>query len=452
MGISPDRERLYSKSVSERQACNSAPIDLLGLLFLVCALLFAAASAQVAKKQTVSKGPRAVGVLQIAENGRARLTPVTIMLNGEFYDAGAYKADPVPMALQSGVVYEAEKAGVPQGLFTVGGAAQSNGNWFADGKWQTEAEIQADKDRRQAEITKKNQVAPPTDEMGGPPRLKRGGESAPTPASPAPTPQQPSSQGPPVLKRPQTTEPDKTAMPASAPAAIDAPDRPILRRQPISDVPHEQTKASPETVPLKGAVHFVAAVSDANGPEARPYTFELKPEEEQRFLKKVEAMAAEEVRSHSASVSPANVTPETAASSHTARSAGKAPRTARKPATTQPAFHDPEMRAFDVSNSNEGLLVFTASATMPQSDLQYMVVVVARENIYGDLHKVFAQTTDSKHLDVAPRYDFIDVIDADGDGRGELLFRRTWDYGSAFSVYRVIGDRLWPLFEGKAGS
>jgi hypothetical protein len=425
-----------------------------GLVFSVCALFFAAAYAQIATKRTVSKGPRAVGVLQIAENGRARLLPVSIMLNGEFYDAGAYKADPVPMALQSGVVYEAEKAGVPQGLFTVGGAAQLNGNWFADGKWQTEAEIAAEKDKRQADIAKKNQVAPPTDEIGGPPRLKRGGESASssTPSSPQ---QQPSSQGPPVLKRPQTSEPEKPSAENSAKssASIDAPDRPILRRQPMSEVAHEQTKASPETAPLNGPLHFVAAVSDADGPEARPYTFALKPEEEQGFLKKVEAMAAEELRLHSASLSvPDGAPAATSASPRAAKATGKSSRPAPKPAVEQPRFQDTQMRAFDISNSNEGLLVFTATATLPQSDLQYMVAVVAREDIYGDLHKVFAQTTDSKHLDVEPRYDFIDVIDADGDGRGELLFRRSWDSGSAFSVYRVIGDRLWPLFEGKPGS
>jgi hypothetical protein len=77
---------------------------------------------------------------------------------------------------------------------------------------------------------------------------------------------------------------------------------------------------------------------------------------------------------------------------------------------------------------------------------------VARQDIYGDLHKVFARTTDDKHLDVLPRYDLVDAVDADGDGVGELLFRETWDSGNAFAVYRVIGDQLWPLFEGKPGT
>jgi len=96
--------------------------------------------------------------------------------------------------------------------------------------------------------------------------------------------------------------------------------------------------------------------------------------------------------------------------------------------------------------------VITATGSIAGDDKQYPVAVVARQDIYGDLHKIFAQVTDNKHLDILPQYDFIDVVDADGDGRAELLFRTTWDSGSAFSVYRVLGDRLWPLFEGKPGS
>jgi hypothetical protein len=44
--------------------------------------------------------------------------------------------------------------------------------------------------------------------------------------------------------------------------------------------------------------------------------------------------------------------------------------------------------------------------------------------------------------------ELIDAVDADGDGRGELLFRRTSDGGSAYAIYRVTSDHLWPLFEG----
>jgi hypothetical protein len=68
------------------------------------------------------------------------------------------------------------------------------------------------------------------------------------------------------------------------------------------------------------------------------------------------------------------------------------------------------------------------------------------------MRKVYANVTDQNHLDVIPRMEFLDAVDADGDGRGELLFRKVSDEGSAFSIYRVIGEQLWPLFEGVIGS
>jgi hypothetical protein len=43
--------------------------------------------------------------------------------------------------------------------------------------------------------------------------------------------------------------------------------------------------------------------------------------------------------------------------------------------------------------------------------------------------------------------ELIDAVDADGDGRGELLFRRTFDSGSFYAIYRVTADQLWPLYE-----
>ena len=48
-------------------------------------------------------------MVELAENGKAHLLPVTIMIDGKFYDAGAYKADPVPMALLAETGYEALK-------------------------------------------------------------------------------------------------------------------------------------------------------------------------------------------------------------------------------------------------------------------------------------------------------------------------------------------------------
>jgi hypothetical protein len=111
------------------------------------------------------------------------------------------------------------------------------------------------------------------------------------------------------------------------------------------------------------------------------------------------------------------------------------------------------LRVFDLSSTNEPVLILTATATIPsRADVVFMIALVAREDIYGELHKVSAQVTDNQHLDATPKYEFIDAVDADGDGRAELLFRLSSDAGSAFAIYSVIGDKLWPLFEGKPGT
>src|SRR5215467_1867896 len=85
-------------------------------------------------------GPRALGILQMTAAGKASLVPIAILVNGKFFDATAYKADPVPMALDSGNVYEGERTGNSLGLFTVNSALHSNGQnvqspWIGAGSW-----------------------------------------------------------------------------------------------------------------------------------------------------------------------------------------------------------------------------------------------------------------------------------------------------------------------------
>jgi len=386
-----------------------------------------------------------LGLLELAANGKAHLIPVVIMIDGKFYDAGAYKADPVPMALQPETVYEAEKSGASEGLFTVAGAMQEKDSWVADGTWRSEAEIQADAARRRAERAKLARRAPDAADIGGPPRLKRAPGSSDDSSTPAPKQSAP----------PASTSKGVGSTPTTANVAdnsqsefVNTPDRPILRRTPPSEP--QQTKST-EPTQLKGPIQLIPAISDAKGPEPQSYDFETKPADKQKFLSKMLAMATEDVQARAARLST-----ETEETEEPAKKPATRKRSETKKERTQPVpqFEDVQLRIFDLSNSNEPTLVLTANSSVPNSriNLQYSTVLVAREDIYGDLHKVFLQTTDNQHLDVAPKYEFIDAVDADGDGRGELLFRTTWDSGPVFCVYAVIGDQLWPLFDGKPGA
>ena len=403
------------------------------------------AAAQYAKKRKPDTGPRAVGLLKIDAKGRAQLIPVAIRIDGKFYDAGAYKADPVPMALQPETVYEGVKSGVSQGLFTTAGAARTPEGWFADGKWRTNAQIEANKARAKAEAEKKAQKASDEPVNGGPPRLRRPGDPPPPSSSKAPDAQKtppPNSAGSasspaPAPSTSSTSSPSTSSAKDSTPPPTDS-GRPVLHRQDPSETSHEQTKVTPED--MKGEFQWVPAISDAGGPESRPYGYEMKPDEEAAFLKKMLALAGPEV---------------TARAGISEQGAGPKPKAPEKSARLMhaPQFQNVQMRVFDLSNSNEPVLILTANATVPsRADVVFIVALVAREDIYGDLHKVSAMLTDSQHLDQLPKYDFIDAVDADGDGRAELLFRLTSDAGSAYAIYSVIGDRLWPLFEGKPGT
>ena len=417
--------------------------------------------------------------MQLLPNGKARLVPITILYDGEFYDAGAYKASPVPMALESGTVYEGVRTGVSQGLFTVSSALQGNNTWIGNGTWQSNAAIAAAKE---AAAKRKEVMSKPAPEpVEGPPVLRRASAkpkpaedapdappASPGPASPAPPASAPAPSAPPpatseedsdrpVLKRPATeAAPTAATSPAAAEAQAEAdPDRPVLKRGAPTAEELKKRSASTSTTSAKESpkskapapaasspIQLIPAISDAAGPDPRPYAYSLKPDEEQTLRKKMLALAAEEVRTWAAQ-------PE-------ATGAHPAPRAAKKAKPPQPTFEDVQLHAFDLSNSNEPVLVLTAKARMPArpnaaSDLQYIITLVARDDIYGDLHKAFASVTDSGHFDVLSRLELIDAVDADGDGRGELLFRQVSDAGSAFVLYRVIGDRLWPLFQGTPG-
>jgi hypothetical protein len=116
-------------------------------------------------------------------------------------------------------------------------------------------------------------------------------------------------------------------------------------------------------------------------------------------------------------------------------------------------FTEVKFGAYDPSTTNEPIFVFEGNTPvldkLSGKELPNHVMLVVRQDIYAEFHVIFSSISDPTHMDSQPRCEFVDVVDAEGDGYGELLFRRTYESGRAFSVYRVIGNQLWPLFEGK---
>lgn len=495
---------------------------------LTCLILVATVAAQEERPQIIpgekrvgrkkDAGPRAVAVLRMDAKGKVSLVPIAIMIDGKFWDASAYKADPVPMALDPGTVYEGERSGSSLGLFTIGSALHSNSAtvptpWIATGVWRATgsepAKKEAKAETKPADITPTDQpprlthtptntntapesgkdrassttppsstgsAAPsasekPSDNSNsgdGPPRLTK--PSSPAPESPNQTgsnPPAPSSSGAPAAEKKADTakRDDKPSIPASDSGTREA-NRPILRRgKPVEsfadeDVPGYSlpgikpvaataTKGT-EIATAKDDSQIVPAISDAGGPEPRSFKFEwVKGDEDDRRKQEVE-LAKAEVRAYVAARAKARVIPSPA-QSHTAT----ARRTVKAP---EPILENVQMTAYDLWNSNQPIIVFSATAHMPpaaagsahaeaDTDLEYPILLVTYPDIYNNLHKLYSGVTDKFHLDVTPRLELVDAVDADGDGRGELLFRETSDLGTGWAIYRATGDKLWKMYD-----
>lgn len=454
-------------------------------------------------------GPRAVGVLQLAANGKASLVPIAILVDGKFWDATAYKADPVPMALESGTVYEAERAGSSLGLFTVNSALHSNaanvqtpwlgtGSWVPEGSEKPKTALTAEKapigidatdepprlTRRGSQPTiqpANTTSAPPTNTSGSTPpgqdKSKTGSDTIPSapkpPASAPPSDPKPGDAKPGDAKASDTKSPSGPSIAASDSGA-DEDNRPRLRRgkpaapfadddipgysKPGAAAPKPSTLAKDGTPPApdKPNVQLIPAISDATVTLPKSFKFEwLKDEEGERFTQITE-LATEQVRAYIEAQVKATTVPSSAPK------ATRAPATRRSPAKAGLAkikdaiLENAQMKAYDLWGNNQPVMIFTADAHMPppppgtphtDSDLQYSIVLVANPDIYNNLHKLFVSITDKYHLDMSPRLELVDALDADGDGRGELLFRETSDNASGWRIYRATADKLWKMFD-----
>ena len=188
----------------------------------------------------------------------------------------------------------------------------------------------------------------------------------------------------------------------------------------------------------KSKSQFIAAISDASGPDFNPYTYQAKPEEEQAFRKKMQSLAAAELAKRNQPVTPEP----------------KKLRTGKPAMAAEPKFEGVDLQVFDIANSNEPILIFSADGHQDSPDgtsVTYYITLVARSDINGDLRKLFSQITDTKHLDAFPRLQLIDAVDADGDGRGDLLFREISDNGQGYIIYRVSADVLWKIYDSLGG-
>ncbi|MGB8771879.1 MAG: hypothetical protein WCC92_19855 [Candidatus Korobacteraceae bacterium] len=456
---------------------------------------------QQAQKQEKKnkRGPRAIAVVEFLPGGGTRLVPIALWINDHFYDASLYGADPEPMALEPETLYQALTYGEPAGWFTVTTPRDVNGNWIAEGQWKAETPVEVRLAQQAAKQPKPKPKAPDVlSDDQGPPVLRRPGSSdassaggkgsAPAPASGGnssssgggsstangnappssdddsdrPTLKvSPSSSSSPSSKPTLGDNTQQAAAPAAAsntPAASSPdeydPSRPVLRRgkpaaQPaVSPTGAGISNASVTNSTKPGAVggatalpgsaakatqapRAYAAISDAGNYETRSLLYGMAAGERESLGEPMAKMAMDEIRKY--------------AGKH---NGPPLPKTA--------AITDYDLRGFDLDYSNSPTLVLSAklpvasAKTTPGNEFNYFVTVVARVDINGAPIKIFSVVTDRNHLDAFPRMQLIDAIDADANGRGDLLFRQYSDTGISYALFRVFPYQMQKIFEGGA--
>ncbi len=457
-------------------------------IFLLGTICLAQGSSQSRSTAKKKRGPRAIAVIEFLPGGEMRLVPVALLLDGKYYDASLYAANPVPMAVEPETVYEAESFGEPTGIFTIDSPKQVNGNWVADGSWQPHLAMD-EKAAAQAAKDAANKTSNPTkavttgDADSGRPVLKRApgsgadagsstqpttdstpsdsdrpvmkhppGDSGPTPAqgddssrstsTTAKSQTQVDDHDPdrPVMKRSSppssssTTSADSAGITPAAAASDDSdPNRPTLsrnktpqqRKAETADFPEEKPGA-PAVMTTKGARSY-PAISDAGNYRGRPMLYSMSPGERQTQEQQVLKLALDEIRAFAAK-----------------RKGPAIPKTA--------VITDYDVRSFDLDYSSSPTIVLTAKLPITGANVppnfSYFATVVARVDINDKAQKLFSSVTDTRHLDAYPRYELIDAVDADANGRGDLLFRQYSDLGITYALYRVSAYQIEKIFEG----
>lgn len=387
-------------------------------------LLIFSATTISAQRRTAHK-LRATALLEVTTDQAGvvsiRVTPIAILDNGRFWDASIYKATPRPMALDNGIVYEAQKSGVPAGYVTIINGVNNNG-WTALGKWQPLV------------TAKKTEAPPPPNPADERPILHRG-DSAGT-ASPAPS-ASPAPQNAPPSASPTPEQPSAAS---ASPSAPEDSDRPVLRRRtPEKPEPEPSPSAAKPTPTPEGAVPSASApaftpgtkvfvgISDNESSDSRSYNYPWKPGEEQQIEAKMRKLALAQLPRENAQLTPGSL-------------------------------QNVIMRSFDLDMSNEAVIVLSAeipgsylapgAKQTPGKFVSRYVTVIARMDFEGVPRKLASSVTDSTRLDVAPRLELIDAVDVDGDGPAELLFREYSFDEKSFIIYGVGRSTVTKVFEG----
>ena len=376
------------------------------------------------------RGPRAIAVLEWEGDAKSPkphtsvLVPITILDEGKYYDASIYRASPVPMAIDSGVVYDILKSGELVGTFVTGASSQQKNRWYGLGTFKAHSESKEPQVAKTSDIeVKEPEIGHPSIYVPGKKKDKKDkdkDQTAPPPPKPdnKPPDTSPADADPdrPRLKKGGSPTVFKDTNNEEAARVDEDPNRPKLRRPTQEEQKEASKKSDPLAIFKSPELHSMVAVSDEYGAEPRSYAFQLKPDEQKIYRTALQKLAIDDIVKY------------------------------KKAAVKTVPLNDVNFLWFDLNGNNAPILILTASSG--EGPKKTYVTEVGRAEIDNNVRKLFSGITDTDHLDVYPRLELVDAVDADGDGRGDLLFRAFDDSGSRYVLYHAAPDSLNLLFDG----
>lgn len=404
----------------------------------------------------------------LAKPTASRLIPLAVWDGQNFQPAGLYLAQPAPLAVLTGTVYELQQAGQPKGLFNVKAAQNLSGSWIAIGATQQQKPPQPPKlkpSKKLPEVVKdydpdKPHFAHRPADDSKDTSAQTTGTSKPASSAPPVDPDRPT-----LHKRTSASDSGDSAQADSKPASQTAPDvdpdRPTLYKHKSADA---TTAAStpvdpdrpvlrhgrPETLEtidapdsLKGIpddMEQMAAVSDVKTRETHPYLYSwANPEDAVKMQSALEEIAKKAV------VTPAPATSLDPAAQKTRATSPRTRKTAKPPAPSLPDLTDEQFKSYELSYGSGATLVFTAK-TAGEGDAVKYIAIIAKPDFYGTPQILLKQVTSAHALDITPRMRLVDAVDTDNDNRAELVFELRSRRDRQFAIYRIAGGRAEQIF------
>lgn len=432
---------------------------------------------------------RAIAVYEYTgEEGKAtasRVVPVSLFINGGLQDAGVYLAQPVPLAINTGNVYEVQKAGVAAGTLDVAyerqlkvtsqaeDAPELDDPWQAFGSFLPRKEVTVEAKKQSGPLPK---VQVSGGKPGSGPKLVRKDEDPKSADSKTEDADERRSSGP-TLHTPsvsgsggsdttkKTDKTDKTDTTDTSDSGSDA-ERPTLKRRSAAEIKSNQKKndsakvvggndlnddpdrptlhrgtpatksVEQEIPPLNGLpkeMRQLAAVSDAKDRDEHDFMRQWDSSAERaNVLGKMQTFARAQLAAYrgAAASIPAAV-PQTAVARR--KKAALTPDNAVLAPVT-----DEVLRAYTLSYGGTATYVYQASSPGSGGVIRYVTIVAQEEPLAG-MKLALASVTDTDHLDRTPWMRLVDAVDAEASNRASLLMEMRAQHTRQFALYRVIG-------------